>query len=132
MTAIGRFQECMRSKYEIPSFFRFPSRNLNHLQGWTGFDFPGRNGKYSSFKWNFNHFSGVDYNADGGKNAIFKIHGENKAWSTHVDKEKGSYDYLMGADVDFVRLKPMTHLNFMVPYIILMLFWLCVGTPRCC
>ena len=29
----------------------------------TKFTFPGRNNKYSSFKWNWTHFDGVDYDA---------------------------------------------------------------------
>jgi len=53
----------------------------------------------------------VDYNADGGKKAIFKIHGDGKSWSHQVDKEKGSYDYLMGADIDHVRSKPTIGFN---------------------
>jgi hypothetical protein len=38
---------------------------------------------------------GVDYNnADGGRNAIFKIQGENKDWAKNVDTEHRNYDYL--------------------------------------
>lgn len=45
-------------------------------------------------KWNFNHFTGVDYNADGGKTAIYRIHGEGKYWAKNVDGENQNYDYL--------------------------------------
>lgn len=69
------------------------------LSVWTGFDFPGRNGKYSSFRWNKHHFSGVDWNSLTGMSAIFKLNGHR--WSNKVDDENGNYDYLMGADVDF-------------------------------
>ncbi|KAF8757223.1 Alpha amylase, catalytic domain [Rhizoctonia solani] len=68
--------------------------------GWTAFDFPGRNGKYSQLKWTFNHFTGVDYNNDGGKKAIFRIDGDGKNWAQGVDHENRNYDYLMGADID--------------------------------
>jgi len=75
--------------------------DLYDIQGWTGFTFPGRGDKYSSLKWNFNHFTGVDYNdADPDTKAIYKIEGENKDWARNVDKENGNYDYLMGADID--------------------------------
>ncbi len=30
------------------------------IEAWTKFTFPGRNKKYSSFTWNWSHFSGVD------------------------------------------------------------------------
>ncbi|KZW03954.1 putative alpha-amylase [Exidia glandulosa HHB12029] len=71
------------------------------IKGWTGFTFKGRNGKYSKFKYNFNHFSGVDYNSEGGRTAIFKIHGDGKDWAQGVDDENANYDYLMGADIDY-------------------------------
>ena len=39
-------------------------------------------------------------NAANGKKAIYKISGKN--WSNHVDKtEKGNFDYLMFADLDY-------------------------------
>ncbi|KAG8759253.1 hypothetical protein FRC11_002251 [Ceratobasidium sp. 423] len=70
------------------------------IEGWTAFDFPGRDGKYSQLKWTFNHFTGVDYNNDGGKSAIFRIDGDGKNWAQGVDHENQNYDYLMGADID--------------------------------
>ncbi|EJD53851.1 putative alpha-amylase [Auricularia subglabra TFB-10046 SS5] len=70
------------------------------IKGWTGFTFEGRNGKYSKFKYNFNHFTGVDYNQDGERTAIYKIHGDGKDWAQGVDDENANYDYLMGADID--------------------------------
>ncbi|KAJ7598458.1 alpha-amylase [Mycena floridula] len=74
--------------------------DLYDIEGWTRLEFPGRGDKYSDFKWNFNHFTGVDYNDADGKTAIFRIHGDGKTWATGVDKENKNYDYLMGADVD--------------------------------
>ncbi|GAA5821107.1 hypothetical protein JCM10212_002981 [Sporobolomyces blumeae] len=73
---------------------------MHDIEGWTGFDFKPRNGKYSEFKWNFNHFTGVDYDNKAQKKGIFKIQGDGKTWAKGVDKEKGSYDFLMGADID--------------------------------
>ena len=65
----------------------------------TKFTFPGRNHKYSDFEWNWTHFSGVDYNNETGEHAIFKF--KNKNWSEVVDEEKGNFDYLLGANLDF-------------------------------
>ena len=31
------------------------------IVAWTKFDFPGRNGQYSDFKWNHTHFGGIDW-----------------------------------------------------------------------
>ncbi len=70
------------------------------IEAWTLFDFPGRNGKYSDFKWNFNHFSGVDYDNISGEKGIFRIVGENKGWNLGVSGEMGNYDYLMFADIN--------------------------------
>lgn len=71
------------------------------IEGWTGFNFPGRNKKYSDFEWHYYHFTGVDYNQANGKKAIYRIMGDAKTWSEGVDGENGNYDYLMFADVDF-------------------------------
>nr|AOC97452.1 alpha-amylase [Flammulina velutipes] len=75
--------------------------HIDDLQGWTGFSFPGRKDKYSSFKYNFNHFTGVDYDDKDGKTAIFRIQGDGKNWAQGVDDENSNYDYLMGADIDY-------------------------------
>ncbi|EJU02145.1 glycoside hydrolase [Dacryopinax primogenitus] len=34
---------------------------LYDIEGWTGFDFPGRHDQYSEMHFNFNHFTRVDY-----------------------------------------------------------------------
>lgn len=70
------------------------------VEGWTKFDFPSRNGKYSDFKWNFDHFTGVDWDQRGEKKGIYRILGKNKGWAPDVDSENKNYDYLMGADVE--------------------------------
>ncbi|KZZ85367.1 alpha-amylase [Bacillus sp. SJS] len=71
------------------------------IEGWTKFTFPGRGDKYSSFKWNFGHFNGTDYDAKTGKSGIFRILGKNKDWNENVDDEFGNYDYLMFANIDY-------------------------------
>ncbi len=69
------------------------------IEAWTIYNFPGRNNKYSDFKWNYEHFNGTDWDESGRKNGIFRFSG--KHWDKNVDKENGNYDYLMGADIDF-------------------------------
>ncbi|GAB6989962.1 alpha-amylase [Paenibacillus pini] len=71
------------------------------IEGWTKFNFAGRGDKYSSFKWNFTHFNGTDYNAKDGDTGIYRIIGENKHWNENVDDGFGNYDYLMFANIDY-------------------------------
>lgn len=70
------------------------------IQAWTGYDFPGRDDKYSDFKWCSHHFSGTDYDDATKRSGIFRIQGENKYWSDGVDEENGNYDFLLGNDLD--------------------------------
>ena len=35
----------------------------HEIEAWLGFDFPGRDGKYSKQKYGWEHFSGTDYDA---------------------------------------------------------------------
>ena len=70
------------------------------IKAWTGFDFPGRAGKYSDFVWHYYHFTGVDYDTNTDTNAIFRILGQGKSWDEGVSDEKGNFDYLMNADID--------------------------------
>lgn len=71
------------------------------IEGWTGFNFPGRGDTYSAFKWHWYHFSGVDFNEASQQKGVFQIMGEGKSWSEGVDGENGNYDFLMFADIDF-------------------------------
>lgn len=73
------------------------------IEGWTGFDFPGRGDKYSDFKWNYNHFTGVDYDNISETKGIYRILGENKGWSLGVSNEYGNFDYLMFSDIDLAH-----------------------------
>ncbi|KIY65864.1 glycoside hydrolase family 13 protein [Cylindrobasidium torrendii FP15055 ss-10] len=72
------------------------------IEGWTAFDFPGRGDKYSSFKWNQNHFNGLDWDQRTETKGVFRITGgSHKGWSKNVDKELGNYDYLLGLDINY-------------------------------
>ena len=70
------------------------------IKAWTLFNFPGRDHKYSDFDWHWWHFSAVDYNAyeQGDFKAVYLF--EGKSFDTEVDMEKGSFDYLMGCNLD--------------------------------
>ncbi|WP_418968522.1 alpha-amylase [Alloscardovia omnicolens] len=74
--------------------------SAHDIEGWTRFTFPGRNGQYSSFTWDFNHFTGVDYDDATSTSAIFRIVGDGKYWAQNTDRENGNFDYLMNADID--------------------------------
>lgn len=65
----------------------------------TVFNFPGRKGKYSKFKWNASHFNSCDWDNYSQQSSIYKF--EGKEWSYDVDKENGNFDFLMGANVDY-------------------------------
>lgn len=81
------------------------------IDGWTGYDFPGRGNKYSDFKWHSYHFSGTDKNEANGKCAIYRIIGEDKYWSQGVNNENGNYDYLIYNDIDLNHPEVVTELN---------------------
>ncbi len=65
---------------------------------WTKFTFPGRNNKYSDFKWDWTNFHATDFNAENHETGVYKFIG--KEWDEDVDVEFGNYDYLMGVDLD--------------------------------
>ncbi len=72
------------------------------IEGYTKFTFPARKNKYSQFKWDAACFSGIDYDDKKKETAIFSILNEaGEGWEDMVDEEKGNYDYLMYADIEF-------------------------------
>ena len=84
----------------------FDPANRNHaleeasvIKAYTGFDFPGRNGAYSTMKWRWQHFGSVDYNSlRPDYKAIWRK--KDKPFNDEVDLENGNYDFLMGCDLD--------------------------------
>ncbi len=68
------------------------------ILAWTKFEFPKRDGKYSTFCWNTSHFSGTDWDEEKKRNGIFRFAGKN--WNRETDNENVNYDYLMGVDLD--------------------------------
>jgi alpha-amylase len=69
------------------------------IQAWTRFEFPGRQGRYSSFVWSSQHFNGVDWDQNVREQGrIYRF--QDKRWDSGVSKERGNYDYLLGSDLD--------------------------------
>jgi len=72
------------------------------IEAFTKFNYPARGGKYSKFEWDFQCFSGVDYDHRSGETAIYSIQNQyGDGWEKVLDKENGNYDYLMLSDIDF-------------------------------
>ena len=69
------------------------------IEGWTKFNFPGRNGQYSDFIWDWKTFTGISEDSEN----IYLILNDhtNGQWEEMIEDEQGNYDYLMGADVEF-------------------------------
>ena len=79
------------------------NRNVNvsqakPIKAWTKYTFAGRGNVYSDFKWDWTHFHGIDWDENTRTASVYKFYG--KKWDEEVDKEKGNFDYLMGADID--------------------------------
>jgi len=76
-----------------------PLGHMRRIKSWTGFNFPGRGSTYSSMAWHWYHFDAIDYNSyDPNYRAVWLM--EGKAFEDKVGLELGSYDYLMGCDLD--------------------------------
>lgn len=72
------------------------------IRAYTKFTFPGRGDQYSDFKWDFHCFSGVDWDDQAKEKGIFKILNEyGDQWEELLGNEKGNFDYLMFADIEF-------------------------------
>ena len=70
-----------------------------NIRVWSKFNFDGRNGKYSNFTWNHNHFTGTDWAENGPcADRIYRFAG--RRWDPDTDPEFGNYDYLMGMNVN--------------------------------
>ncbi|RYY09593.1 MAG: alpha-amylase, partial [Chitinophagaceae bacterium] len=69
------------------------------IRAWTKFYFPGRQGKYSDFVWDWHAFTGISENPE----IIYMILNEHAhgQWDEMLEDENGNFDYLMGADIEF-------------------------------
>lgn len=72
------------------------------IEAFTRFTYPQRQGKYSDFIWDHRCFTGTDYASNLQESGIFTILNEyGDGWENVVDEEKGNFDYLMYADIEF-------------------------------
>ena len=85
------------------------SGSSTQITSWTIYNFPGRNGQYSNFKWDATCFDGVDWDHATSSSAVYLFQG--KSWDQGVSTENGNYDYLMGSDIDFESEKVVTELK---------------------
>lgn len=79
----------------------------HEVEVWTGYNFDGRNDKYSSFKYHWHHFTGTDWEARLQTNDdIYRFVGRGKpGWAKDVDDTFGNYDYLMGNNLDHSQIE---------------------------
>ena len=94
---------------ELIQVVKMDPENRNHplsepfdIEAFTKFTFPVRNGKYSTFVWDYTCFSGVDYDQKTGETGVYNIlnhYGHD--FEEMITDEKGNYDYLMYSDIEF-------------------------------
>jgi len=95
----GEFEEDFLAIPFDPSDRHHALQEARTIRAYTGFNFPGRNGTYSTMKWRWYHFGSVDYNSlDPGFRAIWRM--KDTPFNDEVDLENGNYDYLMGCDLN--------------------------------
>jgi alpha-amylase len=99
------------------------------LKAYTLFRFPKRAGKYSQFEWHARHFDSVDtadsirqggqtFTEKGGRYIYRFLHNEqgwnppDKSLGTWVSLEKGNFEFLSDADIDFGRYDVREELKY--------------------
>lgn len=83
-----------------PNNRKEPVSDHHSIEAHTRFTFPGRNGKYSDYQWDWHSFTGT---REDSSDEIFLILNEysNGNWEEMLEEEQGNFDYLMGNDIDF-------------------------------
>lgn len=107
----GDYTEKFMAQEVDPQNRNEPIGEPKEIQGWTGYNFQGRDKKYSDFEWHFYHFTGTEYDDAERRSGVFRILGENKYWSKGVDDENGNYDFLLGNDIDLNHPEVINELN---------------------
>ncbi|MFB2918966.1 alpha-amylase [Aerosakkonema funiforme] len=77
-----------------------PSGELQEIEAYTHFKFPGRKGKYSPMEWHWWHFDAVNYNHQRPEdlNTVYLL--EGKSFDDFVSLEQGNFAFLLGCDLD--------------------------------
>lgn len=78
----------------------FPKAEPQEIRSYTHFDFPGRDGKYSTFEWHWWHFNAVDYNEYNPDDDDTVYLYEGRQFDDRAALEKGS-SFLIGCDPNF-------------------------------
>lgn len=94
--------------FGVPAELTYTDRNEDvtepfDIVAWTKFDFAARQGKYSTFTYNKNHFNGTDWNQRTEKRAIYRFVENGKNWAQDVGKLQGNADYLMLENLDYTN-----------------------------
>jgi alpha-amylase len=89
---------------EVDPMNRFEARSDPYvIRAYSRYEFAARAKEYSDFVWTKDQFNAFGYD-ENQPNAGFRIYRRaDRAFSTEVDHENGTYDYLMGANVDHTR-----------------------------
>lgn len=78
-----------------------PIGDVQEIEAYTKFTFPGRGEKYSTFNWDATCFDCVNHNMyDPGRSDIVYLW-EGQEFESFVSLEKGNFDFLLGCDLDF-------------------------------
>ncbi|MGN6213741.1 alpha-amylase [Parafilimonas sp.] len=75
--------------------------DVMEIEAHTKFVFPGRQNRYSAFKWDYRCFSGVDHADNVNEEGIFTILNDYEGWEEFVSGQNGNYDFLMFCDIEF-------------------------------
>jgi alpha-amylase len=71
----------------------------HQISSYTRFNFPGRAGQHSTFRWHWWCFDALSYNHDTGNiDHLYRLKAKN--YATEVSSEKGNYDFLTSCDLD--------------------------------
>jgi alpha-amylase len=73
------------------------------VEVWLQFHFPGREGKYSTVRYDWRMFNASDWDDRAQKPAIYKITDGGKCWAGDVSEEWGNGDYLMFNNLDYTN-----------------------------
>jgi alpha-amylase len=75
--------------------------DVMEVEAFTKFHFPGRKGKHSQFVWDHHCFTGIDHAYNLQEDGVFKIENGYDGWEEVICDEKGNYDFLILADIEF-------------------------------
>ncbi|MGI0487089.1 alpha-amylase [Pantanalinema rosaneae CENA516] len=75
--------------------------DYQEIEAYTYFNFPDRQGKYSSLEWHWWHFDAVNYNhyRPDDYSSVYLLDG--KSFDNFVSLEKGNFAFLLGCDLDY-------------------------------